>query len=271
MTAATRTSTRPLVIEFLGPPGAGKSTLLPMVRDLCRDAGLSPATMVESARPLASRTWIGRLVVRLPDGRIRSHGLWLVFRLAATASSVRQIVRTWPLAWRVLGSQRGRVPGAESGSRRVLYWFHRLLGGHGLFLRCATTGEVLLLDEGYVHRVVQLFASAVEVPDPAAVHRYLETVPVPDLTVVVRAPIERCRDRVSRRGVWPRFAGRDADELRRFIASAHRATMVAADYARDQGWDLIEVDNGADGLDACQALLRAALTERLASGMGVAR
>jgi hypothetical protein len=146
---------------------------------------------------------------------------------------------------------------------------YRLLGAHGLFIRHATIGEVLVLDEGYVHRVVQLFASSVEEPGLVAVHRYLSTVPVPDLLVAVHAPVERCVERVMARGVWARFAGREGDELRQFVSSAHRATELATSYAREQGWNLIEVDNATDGIDAIGAALRDAMSERLHFDLGV--
>jgi hypothetical protein len=267
MTTRPLASTRPLVIELVGAPGSGKTTLLPIVLDACRSAGLGPGTVVDLARPLASRTPLGRLVTSLPEGRIRSRALWSVFRWASAGSAITQAARTWPLARQVLRSQRGRPPGAEAGTRRVGYWMYRLLGAHGLFLRHATIGEVLVLDEGYVHRVVQLFASTVEEPGPVAVRRYLSTVPVPELLVAVHAPVERCVERVTARGAWARFAGRDAVELRRFVSSAYRATELATSYARDQGWNLIEVDNATDGIDAISAVLRAAMTERLDPGV----
>jgi hypothetical protein len=263
MTTHPLASPRPLVIELVGAPGSGKSTLLPVVLDACRSAGYASATVVGLARPLASRTPLGRLLTLLPDGRIRSRASWMFFRWTSAVSSVTQIARTWPLARQVVRSQWGRSPGAEAGTRRVGYWMFRLLGAHGLFLRYATVGEVLVLDEGYVHRVVQLFASTVEEPDREPVRRYLSTVPVPDLLLAVHVPVEQCVERVTARGAWARFADRDGDELKRFVSSAHRATELATSYARELGWNLIEVDNSTDGIDAIGAMLRAAVTERL--------
>jgi thymidylate kinase len=248
--------TRPLVVEFVGAPGAGKSTLLPVVAAACRDAGLTAWTVVAAARPLAARTPLGRLTAVL-DGRRREQALWLVFRWASAVAAVAHIVRTWPLAWRVLRSQWRRPTGADAGERRVLYWLFRLLGAHALFLARGRPGEVLLLDEGYVHRVVQLFSSAVEVPDPDTVTGYLETVPSPDLVVVVEAPADRCVERVRTRGVWARLAARDPDELARFVANAHRAATLAAASARACGWEVVTVDNGAaPSTDAADALRR---------------
>jgi hypothetical protein len=263
MISAEHARVRPLVIEFVGAPGAGKSSLLAAVSEACSAAGLSAERVVDCARELASRTALGRIGALLPEGRARSGILWVVFRWTSFAAAARHIVVTWPLAWRVLVSQRRRPAAAETGDRRVLYWLHRLAGAHALFLRHARPGEILLLDEGYAHRAVQLFASAVERPDPVAVTRYLDAVPVPDLLVVVRAASETCAERVLARGVWDRFAGRDETVLRRFVDNAHHATELAATYAIDRCWEVIEVENRSGALDATRTALGDAVTARL--------
>jgi hypothetical protein len=261
---------RPLVIELLGAPGAGKSSLLPAVHAACEAAGLTSGTVMQFARPLALRTGPGRLLTALPDGRTRSRAAWVLFRWAAAIASIAHAGRTWPLAAVAVRSQRGRPVGAESRDRRVLYWFHRLLGAHGLFLRRGSVDEVLVLDEGYVHRVVQLFASEVEDPDPVALERYLRAVPVPDLLVTVHAPVDRCLERITSRGVWARFEGRGPDALRRFVTHAHRAVELAMRHARDEGWAVVEVDNSGD-LDSSRALVRTSVVERLQAGVGAGR
>jgi adenylate kinase len=256
----------PRVIEFVGAPGAGKSTLLPIVAQVCRDAGYEPATVVASARGLAARTRPGRVLVRcVPAGRVRAAALWALFRVASGAATLRQIGATWPLCRDVVRSQRGRPAAADVRDRRVRYWFARLLGAHGLFLAQGRPGEVLVLDEGYVHRVVQLFASSVEVPENSVVRRYLALVPEPDVLVVVEAPIGRCVERVRARGPWSRFGHRPPEDLAAFVANAHTATTAAAAVARARGWVVVTVHNDGDDPEPA----RRALRERLARTLGV--
>jgi hypothetical protein len=262
---------RGVVVEFVGAPGSGKSSLLPVVRQVCEQAGLSAGTVVEFARPLAARTRAGWLLAVLPEGRFRARVSWGVFRWASALEALARVRRTWPLASVVWRSQRGRPRGAEARDRRVVYWFGRLVGAHGLFLRRSRPEEVLLLDEGYVHRVVQLFTSAVEDPDRRGVDEYLAAVPRPDLLVAVHAPVARCVERISARGVWTRFEGRDDAELQRFVASAHRAVQFAVTHARDHGWELVEVDNGGHDLDATSRVVRETVVARLTAGRGVPR
>jgi hypothetical protein len=254
----------PRVIEFVGAPGAGKSTLMPVVAEVCRDAGYAPATVVEAARGLAARTRWGWLPGRLvPVGRMRRAALWAVFRAVSAAAAVRQVGATWPLCRDVARSQRGRPAAAERRDRRVGYWFVRLLGAHGLFLAEGRPGEVLVLDEGYVHRVVQLFASPVEVPEASAVRRYLDLVPEPDVLVVVEAPAGRCLERVRSRGPWSRFTQRPPEDLAAFVANAHVATTVAAAVARERGWVVVTVANDGDDPEPARRALREGLSRAL--------
>jgi hypothetical protein len=262
---------RGVVVEFVGAPGAGKSSLLPAVRHACERSGLDAGTVVEFARPLAGRTRAGWLLAVLPEGRFRARASWGVFRWASALGTLARVRKTWPLASVVWRSQRGRPRSAEARDRRVVYWFGRLVGAHGLFLRRSRPEEVLLLDEGYVHRVVQLFTSAVEDPDRRGVDEYLAAVPRPDLLVAVHAPVTRCVDRIRARGVWTRFEGRDDAELQRFVASAHRAVQLAVTHARDHGWELVEVDNGGEGLDAAFRVVGEIVVARLTAGQGVPR
>jgi hypothetical protein len=262
---------RGVVVELVGAPGSGKSSLLPAVQQACEDAGLRPGTVVEFARPLAARTRAGWLLAVLPEGRTRARAAWVVFRWASALDVLAQAPRLWPLASVVRRSQRGRPRGADVRERRVVYWVRRLVGAHRLFLRRGRTDEVLLLDEGYVHRVVQLFASAVEEPDRRGIDEYLATVPRPDLLVAVHAPVERCVERVRTRGVWTRFEGRDDAELQRFVASAHCAVQFAVTHARDNGWALVEVDNSGDGLEEARTMVRETVVARIAAEEGARR
>ncbi|MFA9432468.1 hypothetical protein [Egicoccus sp. AB-alg2] len=238
---------RPLVVEFVGPPGGGKTTLLPVVAAALRQAGLTPFTVVEAARPLAARTRLGRRLHAGGSGRRSRQLAWALYRLQSELAGAAAIPSTWPLAWRAVRSQLGRPAAADAGTRRVLHWLRRVHAATAHFRRHGRPGEVLVLDEGYVHRVVQLFASGVEVPARRDVEDYLATVPVPDLLVAVRTPVETCTARIRARGVWSRLRAADGDELEQFVVNAHRAASLAVDVARQRGWRLVEIDN--DGVD----------------------
>jgi hypothetical protein len=108
----------------------------------------------------------------------------------------------------------------------------------------------LIVDEGFVHRTVQLNSSAVERPDRAQVVAYVDALPLTDLVVIVHAPPEVCRQRVQARGVWPRLQHRSAAEIAMFVTNAHRAIGIAADHLRAGRRPVIEIDNDDDLSDA---------------------
>jgi hypothetical protein len=85
------------------------------------------------------------------------------------------------------------IAGSATGAaRRVLYWYFRTAGAYEFLRRHARPGEAVIIDEGFVHRAVQLHASCVERPAPRQIASYVRSVPRADLTVVVHAPTHIC-------------------------------------------------------------------------------
>lgn len=234
-----------LVVELVGAPGSGKSTLVPEVRRIARSMGLHPFTVVEAARAFASRTWPGRLAAAVLPRRLHRAALWAVFLLFRALCAGAFAVRHPRLVGYVIATQHGR-PRAARRQRRVIHWYVRLAGAYRFLTRHAGDREVLLLDEGFVHRVVQLHASTVEAPDRTLIDGYVDLVPRPDLLIHVRAPADVCERRVRSRGVWDRFQHRKPEEVGRFVANAHRATELVVGAARARGWAVIDVDNSGD-------------------------
>ena len=241
---------RARVIEVTGAPGAGKTTLLPALAAGCTAAGMRPYTIVDAARPFAARTVIGRLVARLP-GRVGRAGLWAVFRTMSAAHTVLFIARHPRLTGTVLATQRGRPPRASAAERRVVYWYLRLMGSYSFLRARARAAEVLILDEGFVHRTVQLFSSSVETPSAHAIDRYVAHIPRPDLVVHVEATPASCRARIRARGRRDHLADRSGDHLDRFVANAHQTVGLTVGAVRRRHWPVAAVPN--DGGDRCAA------------------
>lgn len=248
-----------VTVELVGAPGAGKTTFVPVVMEACRAAGLRPYGVIDAARPFAARTAMGKLAVRLVPATRRRSALWAVYLVLSTASTLRVALRRPRLAWYVASTQLSRPAAAEVGQRRVVRWYLRLVGSERFLRSHARRGEALVIDEGFLHRAVQLHASALEAPERRQIASYVRAIPRPDLVVHVRAPSEVCERRVRSRGVWTRFDGRDPTELSRFLANAHRAVELAVEAARSQGWVVIEVENVEDAA-AAGAELYAAIT-----------
>jgi hypothetical protein len=119
--------------------------------------------------------------------------------------------------------------------------------GYYEFLKAhARPTDVLIFDEGFVHRVVQLFASETEEPDPNRITAYLDLLPRPDAVIFPYASWKTCEKRVYDRGIWERFRPKRPAEVSRFIANSHAIVNLAVAHLETTGWTVIAVDNEGD-------------------------
>jgi len=247
-----------MVIEFIGAPGAGKTTLIPTVADVCRTRGICARTVVDAARPSAQRTWAGQAVARFAPQTWRRPLLWQVFYHLSAWSRFAFCARHPRLIGSVLTTQLRRPIPAET-RRHAWHWFIHLTGYYQFLLAQARDDEALILDEGFTHRVVQMYASHLETPDSDRIAAYVDLIPRPDLVIAVHAPWEVCLERIYQRGLWERFQRYSPDEVAAFVRNAHRIVNLTIDYIRGAGWTLLEVDNGGGDPVLAQQRLRAGL------------
>jgi thymidylate kinase len=257
-----------MIIEMVGAPGAGKTTLLAGIEDGCRAAGLTPVTVLDAARPFAARTILGWLVGHTVPARREAQALWVVFRISSGWHTLRAVIDDPALTRRVLASQRSRPPAADARGRRVVYWYLRTMGSRRFLLARARPDEVIVFDEGFVHRAVQLHSSSVESPTRAQIAAYVADLPRSDLVVHIDASAEVCERRVQGRGVWARLDHRSPAEIHRFILHAHETVALVRAELDRRGWAVINVDN--DGLDpaAAVAMLAREVAARLVACRG---
>jgi thymidylate kinase len=251
-----------MIVEFIGAPGAGKTTLMPLVRDHFHALGLRAYPALEAARPFAARTPPGQLAARLPVHRLRRFLLWQIF-YAFSRAHQREFRRQHPDLIRMVMEFQARRPIAGSDLHHVLHWFVHHTGVHSFLGTRAQPGEVLIYDEGFAHRVVQLFASEDEPLETAPVAAYLDLIPRPDLVIYARASREICEQRVRGRGIWPRFSRKEPAATSRFIRNAHQVVDFAVGNMRAAGWQMIEVVNEAQELPVVQSNLARGLREEM--------
>jgi adenylate kinase family enzyme len=247
-----------MIIEFIGTPGAGKTTLLPVVAEYLHEQGIQARTVVEAARPAAQRTWAGHVITHVVPRKWQRPLLWQLFHHLSTGYRLLFSLSHPRLIRQVVSSQVRRPVPVEA-RHHALHWFFNLTGNYQFLRAHAQPDEALLLDEGFVHRVVQMNASAVEEPEPARIAAYLEMVPRPDLVIAVHAPWELCLERIYRRGLWERYRSKSHEEVARYVQNAHRVVNLAVNHLRSSGWTLIEIENGDDNAPPPQAELRSKL------------
>lgn len=242
-----------MIIEFIGAPGAGKTTLLPAVAHFFETEAYRTYTVVQAARPFVRRTRSGKVVQRLTPAAWQRPLLWRLFYLQSVAARLRFMALHPQLIAQVMGSQRGRPARANVRQRAVLPWLFRHMGYYEFLRRHAQPDEVLLFDEGFVHRVVQLFTSSVEKPAPAAIAAYIALLPQPDLVIYVRAATAVCEQRIYERGLWPHAQQQTPVEISQFVQHAHEAAALAVAQAHRRKWQVLAVANDGVDLTAVQA------------------
>jgi hypothetical protein len=249
------------IIEFIGAPGAGKSTLLPEVIRFFASQGCHAYTVVEAARPFARRTMAGRLVQRLVPTAWQRPLLWRVFYLHSVGHRLHFMAQHPKLIAQVLGSQRGRPTAADAHQRQVLPWLFRHMGYYAFLSHHLYPDEILLLDEGFSHRVVQLFTSSVEKPSQARIAAYIDLLPQPDLLIHVQATTAVCEQRIYERGLWQRAQHKTPAEIAQFVCHAHDAVELAVAHAKSKQWLVLEVVNDGKDLTAVIPNLQQQLTQ----------
>jgi hypothetical protein len=175
-------------------------------------------------------------------GRLKRFALWKIF-YAFNYAYRWEFYRQNPILMKTVLAFQKQRPISKEDRAHVLRWFHHHAGSYQFFKTYKKREEVMIFDEGFVHRVVQLFASANETPHPLDVKKYIDLIPRPELVIVPIASSEVCERRVYERGLWERFKMREPAETSRYINNAHSVVSYAVEFIKEKGWTVIEVNN----------------------------
>ncbi len=241
---------------MVGMVGAGKSTICSMARSHLTERGYDALTIREAVQNTMDRSLLGRASRRLiPSASVRGRAHRGVFRLA---------VRPWHTVGFAVGNL-GLVSLVLRALRAspIPWWHRRRI--FGLFIQRAAAlrflghrlgeGEILVLDEGLLHRAVNVFAWS-SVVDAAALLRYLGLVPEPQLVLVVKAPSATASDRAVRRGLPKRLAGFDESKILGFFANAERVIDDISDLVEGSESPVVIVDNSGPPDEAQESVRR---------------
>jgi broad-specificity NMP kinase len=255
------TGARLPVVELIGTPGAGKTTLAGDILPLLRERGWAPVTIVDAAREHARRTPAGRLVTRYTSGAIQRLLLWWLFYGLGSLHALAFVIEQPRLTRLVLRTQFRR-PIRITRRLHICFWFFQLAGRQRFLSMTADDGEVLVVDDGFLHRAVHIYASHTEQPSAQRIMQYVDLLPEPAVVVHVRCDEATCEQRVRRRGPWRHSRRLTVAELSRYLVRSDRVVGVATRRARERGWFVADVDNGpgtakAPATDLVRALDRA--------------
>jgi thymidylate kinase len=258
---------RPLIVEFIGTPGAGKTTLSNELIRLLREEGIDASTIIGAARDHAVRTVPGRAVSWLAPPSLRAPLLWQVFYVLSVIHVLGFVRKHYELCRHVLRTQLDR-PVPVATKRHALFWFFQLVGRYDFLRATAGDREAIVLDDGFLHRSVQLHASHSEEPDPRMVSDYVNLLPAPDLVVFVVAGREVCEQRIRRRGVWPHRRHLGSHAISRYLRNAEQVVDTAVQRARARGWNVAEIVNDGGPLEQVRWDLNSVVTPLLGASSG---
>lgn len=219
-------------IELAGAVGSGKSTLAPELVRLLTESGVDAIGQADALAALAGRRL--RTRVDLPHG---------------VAFSARHPHLVALIARQLLGG--------------AIDWSHRLrimglvvrLGARRRFLDARLPAErVVVSDEGFVQRMVNVFAWRRRPIPTRDLERYLRLAPIADAVVVVRAEPAVATARARSRGLPARVQAKPADDAARFLERAGEVIERVVPLLVARGVQVVEVDNSGALEEAIDAL-----------------
>lgn len=235
-----------MIIEFLGNTGSGKSTLIPVLLECLRADGRTAMSVTEAIHTYARKTWWGRVICCFVPQTWQGPVLWRVFGFFfSKVHIVRFSIRYPGLVRFVIRSQLERsIPWKHR--HLILSMFFRMLGQYAFLTFWAYQRDILVIDEGFVHRAVHLFVSESERIEPARVIDYLELLPQSDVIVWVETPLDVCLERVYARGLQVRLRRLQSCQVSQFMENAEQVIDVAARYLQSAGRQVVRITNQGD-------------------------
>jgi homoserine kinase type II len=124
--------------------------------------------------------------------------------------------------------------------------FFEVAGQTQYLRRRLRPGEIVLFEEGLVHRAVNLFAWEPGLLETGPVKTYFERLPAQGLVVLVHTPLETSLERATARGLPLRLRDKEPQAIERFMHNSGRILETAAAALTEMDRPMIEVDNSGD-------------------------
>jgi hypothetical protein len=148
-----------------------------------------------------------------------------------------------------LAAQRTRQ-GRDRGQEQALGWLLDLMAGYQLASEHLGDRDWLIVDEGFSQRAVALFGYGYGEEDNGPLGHYLDSIPRPEVLVVVETPLEICERRLDQRGWSERVERLPASDRRRFLEGAKAVVTRVAGHLERASTRVIWVDGTTPAPDS---------------------
>lgn len=245
-----------MFVECTGLVGSGKSTLCSRVVHCLKSADVQ-ALSFDDAITVCLKRWLPtRLASRVLPGTVAEHLVRVAyFRVLDHAYALYFSCQNPRLAWHALKSQWGQ-PVSLSERLIALARFFRVAGRYRFLRSRLRADELVMVDEGLVHRAVTLYAGSSKGIDRRAVLSYLRRLPAGISLVVVHVPRDLSLERAIKRGLPSRLQNRDRQGVAQFMDNSQQIVAIASAFWAEAGRLVIEVDNSGPPGDVVSDLCR---------------
>ena len=236
-----------LHIEFLGVPGAGKSTLQRgLIRFLRAEIGkayaLDEAIHISILRAMKNggrtRSFLRRFIYLSGTRGLRSVFPYPAEQVAAYGRFSVQHAQLMTIVHEVIMQVRMR----DADQQMILRHVFREFSGFQLIKENMSSDETIVMDEGFCHRAIALFArrSYLKRED---IREYARSIPLPDAVCMIDADLDECDHRLARRDYPYILRGLSAPLRMEKLNLILQCQEMVEEELADRGVPLFHIDN----------------------------
>lgn len=143
--------------------------------------------------------------------------------------------------------------------KRIIGWLFNLYVRYQYFAYTPPDGRCLLMDEGFIGRVVTLFAYQANQPASEAIRNYVRTAPRPAAVISLRQDVDTCYRRLNSRPSGPplRFRSLPYERQLQILRASQECIDVALSELATLGVPSIKIDSALEPLEQVRSAVAA--------------
>lgn len=232
------------LVEFIGIPGSGKSTYQPFVKSYLRKRG-QEAFDKRDLRVLhaCGNSFLYEVIRSLPSGLSSA-----LLKLSTNKDKLRKSYAN-QFSDRYSGLVNFVEGLLESNSnsehKLAVKWFQNAAYRYELGTQMLNGGAYLLMDEGFMHKVLTLFVAPNQPLSEGDIQTYLNLAPRPEMLLHIQTDLNIATDRMLKRGRTDRLANLNDQAIIDYMEKCQQATQIVLSFCQKTQVPVFEIDNSA--------------------------